>query len=243
MHRWHVVVLAFTLAALAAACGPSTPLPATSTASTEAILQEIETGVAATLTAGAPTATPVPSSTPVPTDTATSPPTSTPTRTPRPSATASATARASDTPAPTSTSTRVPATLAPPTATVAPTPDFVGIALAVRAQVDDFGWQIDLALRSGGLDCSSSVNAYEYVAARATLAVPDSLAGPYQLYTDGVSIFLSNSEALYVGCRDFLAGTSTSGTVSRQAWTNARTKVNEAHAVLTQAIVAAGGTP
>jgi hypothetical protein len=119
----------------------------------------------------------------------------------------------------------------------------VGVALGVRAQVDNFGWQIDLAVRSGLLDCTEVVNAYEYVAARSTLNVSGNLAGPYQLYTNGVSVFLSNAEGLYLNCKNFLNGQDDGSGVPHSQWANARTKVNESHELLSQAIAAAGGTP
>ncbi len=239
----------FAFAVMVTACStaaPSASLP-TRPPATATRLPPTHTAVVPSAT---PTHTTVPSATPLPTSTNT--PTPRPTRTPPPTAT--------EPPTPTSTSTRIPATLAPPTATEAPAPDFVGVALAVRAQVDNFAWQIDLTSRRFGghwglhvdlplhgderdLDCRAAVYAYEYVAARSTLTVPDTLAGPYDQYTRAANHFLADAKGLYLNCQDFLVDINVDHYITTSQWENALTASRTARNLLTEAIIAAGGTP
>ncbi|MCC6191658.1 MAG: hypothetical protein IT318_21735 [Anaerolineales bacterium] len=223
---------------LLAACTPSQAAIQTAIAQTETIELALAAVQSLTATAGAPTSTPTPTTTataspsPTETPTATSTPVPTGTHTPLPTLTASAT----------STATPVPPAL-PPASTPVPTPDFLGTAFAVKAQVENFGGQIDIALRSGYIDCTTTVEAYEFVAARSVLALPASLAGPYQLYQSGISIFTTKAIEVYQNCKDFLANPAAGGTVPHLQWSVARTSVNDASELLRQAIIAAGGKP
>ncbi|MEP7357828.1 MAG: hypothetical protein ABI847_11345 [Anaerolineales bacterium] len=232
---------------LVASCSPVVPGPEGAVANTEVIQVAIATGIAGTLaadaqtkTAGAPTVTATSTATLSPTPTATSTSTLPATPTSAPTATL--------VPSATSTVTQRPANLAPPTATqlpaasAVPTPDFVTAALDVRAHIDEYGWQIDQG-RGRVIFCQPLVNAYDYVVAHRTLTVPDSLGGPYQLYTAGVESFISNAEALTLNCKAFLTDTVNYHAASSQQWTSARTQVTLSRNQLTEAIVAAGGTP
>ena len=179
-----------------------------------------------------------------PEDTATEPPSDTeapsdtpePSQTPRPAR--SPTPRATATPAASQKPT------AKPTRAATAAPNFLDTAVAVKRQVEVFGGQIDIAVGSGTIDCQQTVDSYNYVAARATLKnVPNSLAGAYSLYTQGVSLFLSKAADLYTNCQNFLANPDAGGEVPALQWTVARTAVNDAGQLLRQAIIAAGGTP
>ena len=237
-------LLVFALVVLMTSCGPSPFSVLTDTANTEAVRDATGTIMAATATTGAPSSTPVPSDTPVPTATATTPlPSATPTRTPRPTHTPPPTVTDTLTPAPTNTATRPPAPLASPTASPPPTPDFLGIVFRVRAEIENFRHQVNLGLKFGRVDCQPLVSSYEYVAARATLTLPASLAGPNALYTEGVNLFISKGNAQYVACKAFLAGTSSSPSVNTPEWTMTLGSVNAALIRLNQSITAAGGTP
>jgi hypothetical protein len=124
-----------------------------------------------------------------------------------------------------------------------PTPDFLATVVAVKKQMENFGGQIDIAMRSGYIDCRTSVDSYDYVSARATQTVPDSMAGAYQLYTSGVSIFVNGGRDLYQNCANYLANPDVPGSIPHSQWSVARTAVNDASEKLRQAIIALGGTP
>lgn len=246
-----LVVLALALSL--AACGASPEAASTASAQTQAADLTAAALLAQTQTAGAPSATPVPSDTPEPTATATAttPPSATPTDTPEPTATDTATPEPSDTPEPTHTATAGPtntkappaATAVPPSATPQPGPDFVLNAKLVRERVDGIGGQIDLALQVGFIDCVQLVDSYNYVVARRDITVAPGLAGPYAIYQAGVDKFVERVHDIYNNCVSFLADPTQAGGIPQQQWGPARLGVTEARDLLTQSIVAAGGTP
>jgi hypothetical protein len=241
--KYHWFVPSLLLLAAVMACGPSQNVIQTAIAQTQVIQATMTSRAAQTVTAAAPTPTatwtdsPQPSDTPEPTDTPA------PTRTPKPTNTAAAQSSTRATP------TRTPLDLlgasspSPTRRPVAAGPTFLDTVVGVKKQVDNFGWQIDIAVNSGSLDCQQTVNSYEYVAARSILKnVPASLAGAYSLYTQGVPIFITKAADLYQNCKNFLASPSGAGVPALQ-WTVARTAVSDASQLLRQAIIAAGGTP
>jgi hypothetical protein len=246
-YRWFVPSLLLLTAVMA--CGPSQNVIQTAIAQTQVIQATMTSRAAQTVTAAAPTPTstwtdaPPPTDTPPPSDTPQPTDTPAPTRTPKPTNTAAAQSSARATP------TRTPLALlgaSSPTPTrrpVAAGPSFLDTVVGVKKQVDNFGWQIDIAVNSGSIDCQQTVNSYEYVAARAILKnVPASLTGAYSLYTQGVSIFIPKAADLYQNCKNFLANPS-GATIPALQWTVARTAVSDASQLLRQAIIAAGGTP
>jgi len=241
-------VLALAVFALGlAACGASPQAVETAIAQTQAVEQTLAEQQAQTQTAGAPTATFTASptntstNTPVPSNTPTETPIPTDTHTPVPSDTPEPTDTA--TPAVTSTKTVPPPPSATPTNPPPPPPDFVAIATDVRAQVDSIGGQIDQALRLGFIDCQQLVNSYDYVVNRRNLTLPGNLAGPYATYQAGIDVFIDKVHDIYGNCAGFLADPSKAGGIPAQQWATARTGVNDSRDLITQAIVAAGGTP
>ncbi len=230
-----VPVLLMLLAVLA--CSPSLTAPPQGPAQTAlARTQAAVTSQAAqALTQAAPSPTLLTIKTPSVTDTPNPTDTSAPTDTVEAPEVASATASPLPSATPSPTPTRRP---------VVAGPSFLDTVVAVKKQVDNVGWQIDLATNSGTLDCQEVVNSYEYVAPRTTLNnVPASLAGAYGLYSQGVNLFLTKSADLYTNCKNYLANPSGGGSIPALQWTVTRTAVNDADQLLRQAIIAAGGTP
>ena len=232
--KQHGFISLIMLLAAILACGPTQSLVQTAVPKTPT--GEPTSRPRATFNLAAPTDTELAASADTPTDVPSNTPQ--PSHTPRPARTA--TPRVPASPSPAASATRT----AKPTRAATAAPSFLTTVVAVKKQVENFGGQIDIAVGSGTLDCQQTVDSYNYVAARATLKnVPDSLAGAYSLYTQGVSLFLSKSADLYTNCNNFLADPNASGSVPALQWTVARTAVNDAGDLLRQAIIAAGGTP
>jgi hypothetical protein len=249
MKTYLVAVLFLCLAVLA--CGPSQTLVKTPAAPSQT-QPPAQTRPPATPTIthlNFPTDSPTPgardTATPKPTDQSTSADTPVPADTAVPTDAVLPTDTAmpvTDTPAPTATPTKKP-TARPGSGGGTTQASFLQTVTAVKGQLENFGGQIDIAVHSGSLDCTQTVNSYEFVASHATIAnVPASLAGAYQLYTQGLGIFLPKAADLYTNCKNFLANPSGGG-IPAQQWTVARTAVNDADQLLRQAIIAAGGTP
>ena len=235
------ISLLLLLAALIA-CGPTQILIQTAVPKTPT--RQPTSRPRATLNLAAPTATELPANTELPVDSPTDVPSDTPppSRTPRPARSATPRVPASPTDSPAPAASKTPT--AKPTRAATAAPSFLDTAFAVKKQVEVFGGQIDIAVGSGTIDCQQTVDSYDYVAARATLKnVPNSLAGAYSLYTQGVALFLGKSADLYTNCKNYLADPTASGSVPALQWTVARTAVNDAGQLLRQAIIAAGGTP
>ena len=238
--KYRLFVPSLLLLAAVLACGPAaanTPSPGLVQT---AIVQTQAAGATAqmaTLNASlpSPTWTPLTVRTKPPTSAPAAPPTDTPAPSDTPHRVATAAPAVTPTPTPSTTPTRRPAPAGP---------SFLDTVVAVRKQVENFGWQIDQAASSGKFDCQPAVTAYEYVAAHATIQnVPASLAGAYGLYTQGVTTFTTKAADLYTNCKNYLANPSGGGSIPPLQWTVARTSVTDADQLLRQAIIAAGGTP
>ncbi|MCC7358918.1 MAG: hypothetical protein IT317_05545 [Anaerolineales bacterium] len=242
------LIVGITLLLTLAACGNSPAAIQTAVARTQAAEQATIVALAHTATAAAPTATASPSATltvtasPLPTGTPTATATPTETATPEPSATPTNTVEPTATP----TNTRPPVTLAPPTATVPPTqpgPDFVTSVIGVREQVKNIGWQIDLAVRSGFIDCQQVIDSYEYVFDRRELAVGPDLAVAGATYQSATNLFHSQVKDLYAVCYTNKVLPQFSQLIGPQQWATARASINDIVPLLDQAIREAGGTP
>ena len=234
-----------------AACGNSPEAIQTAAAQTQAGVTAAAVAQAQTATAAAPTATASPSATPsataspLPTSTPTETATPTDSPTPEPSATPTETSEPTATP----TTTRPPVTLAPPTATVPPTqpgPDFVTTIKDVRQQIDTIGYQIDQAVRyyeNGFIDCPTVLVSYNYVVARRDLNPPGSPPEAYTLYQSGVDLFQDKLFGLYDGCSQQPEARLRRKTLSDVQLSTWRDGAYNSRDLLTQAIIAAGGTP
>jgi hypothetical protein len=58
-----------------------------------------------------------------------------------------------------------------------------------------------------------------------------------------VNLFLMDSKGLYLNCQDFLVDITVDHIITTSQWETALTRSIEARNLLTEAIIAAGGTP
>ena len=246
------VLLVLTLAFTLVACGASPQAVETAVAQTQQAADATAAALGQTEPAGAPTNTPVPTDTKEPTATATTPPTDTatatdvPTDTPTPKP--SNTPEPTDTATPAVTNTKAPpaAPAVPPTNTPQPGPDFVTTIKDVRQQIDTIGYQIDQAVRyyeNGFIDCPTVLVSYNYVVARRDLNPPGSPPDAYTLYQSGVDLFQDKLFGLYGGCSQQPEARLRRKTLSDVQLSTWRDGAYNSRDLLTQAIIAAGGTP
>ena len=240
-------VCALLLLALAA-CGNSPEAIQTAAAQTQVVNTAAAVAQAQTATAAAPTstasprATPSATASPLPTSTPTETATPTDSPTPEPSATPTETSEPTATP----TNTRPPVTLAPPTATVPPTqpaPDFVTTVRAVREQVKNIGWQIDLAVDSGVLDCQQVIDGYMYFWDRRDLTAPGGMEPAQATYQAAFALFHDRVWNLWAICNTNLTMPYFAQPIGPMHWAVARMGIDEVVPLLDQAIREAGGTP
>ena len=110
--------------------------------------------------------------------------------------------------------------------------------------MQNFGGQIDAALRGDSFSCLDAVVTYDTVAAAPTFDVAGTdldIQNAYGQYRASIDIFMNGTRDMVGNCRELITGDKESTTIPFQQWGLARQEVDSAIGVLSPAIVLLGG--
>ena len=108
-----------------------------------------------------------------------------------------------------------------------------------RQWVESMGNTINVAMGSGYLNCQDWVNMVISIDVTSQMDVSghsELVQGAYQVYRQGIMIFLDGAAPMTENCTKFLTGQETKGGIGFQQWGTARIKVDEALSYIDSAI-------